>query len=116
MTKDYSRRVKRVRKKLRKVSRDRYRLTVFKSNKNIYVQIIDDVNNKTLVSSSSLDKLLKKEKLKNKSEISSRIAENLAEKAKSMKINRIYFDRGKYRYHGRIKLIAETLRKKGLNF
>ena len=105
----------RVRKKLRKVSRDRYRLSVSRSTKNISAQIIDDVKNITLVSASSIDKEIKVQK-KNKSEISTIVAETLAKKANEKNIKKIYFDRGIYKYHGRVKIFAETLRKYGMEF
>ena len=103
----------RVRKKLKRRNINRYRLSVFRSSKNISAQIIDDKNNKTLVSASSL-----KEKTSNKkkSELSIHIAGVIAKKALEKKITKVYFDRGRYKYHGRIKIFAETLRKGGLNF
>ena len=105
----------RVRKKLKKVSKDRYRLSVSRSTKNISAQIIDDVKNITLVSASSIDKEIKDQK-KNKSELSTIVAEKLAKKANEKNINKIYFDRGIYKYHGRVKIFAETLRKNGMEF
>ena len=103
----------RVRKKLKKNNVDRFRLCVNRSAKNIFAQIIDDKNNKTLVSASSL---LEKRKDKKKKDLSIEVADALVKKALEKKINKVYFDRGKYKYHGRIKIFAETLRKKGLNF
>ena len=105
----------RVRKKLKKVSKDRYRLSVSRSSKNISAQIIDDVKNITLVSASSIDKEIKQQK-KNKSELSAIVAEILAKKANEKNIKKIYFDRGIYKYHGRVKIFAETLRKNGMEF
>ena len=105
----------RVRKKLKKVSKDRYRLSVSRSTKNISAQIIDDVKNITLVSASSIDKEIKDQK-KNKSELSTIVAETLAKKANEKNIKKIYFDRGIYKYHGRVKIFAETLRKNGMEF
>ena len=105
----------RVRKKLKKVSNDRYRLSVSRSAKNISAQIIDDVKNITLVSASSIDKGIKDQK-KNKSELSTIVAETLAKKANEKNIKKIYFDRGIYKYHGRVKIFAETLRKNGMEF
>jgi len=103
------------RKKLKKVSTNRYRISVTKSLNNLFVQIIDDKQNKTLVSASSIEKDFKKNKIK-KIEKSSLIAEILAKRAKEKNINNVYFDRGGHKYHGRIKLFAETLRKNGLKF
>ena len=106
----------RIRKKLKNVSKyDRYRLSVSRSSKNISAQIIDDVKNVTLVSASSIDKEIRAQK-KNKSELSTIVAESLAKKANEKNIKKIYFDRGIYKYHGRVKIFAETLRKNGMEF
>ena len=105
----------RVRKKLKKVSKsDRFRLSIFRSTKNISAQIIDDKNNVTLLSVSSVEKDIKTMNKKNKTEISKIVAEKLAKKAQAKKITKIYFDRGIYKYHGRIKIFADTLRKNGM--
>ena len=103
------------RKKLKDVNTTRYRISVTKSLKNFSVQIIDDKQKKTLVSASSIEKDIKKNKVK-KIEKSSLIGEILAKRAKEKNINEVYFDRGGYKYHGRIKVFAETLRKNGLKF
>tara|TARA_B100000029_G_scaffold104182_1_gene94683 strand:- start:1433 stop:1777 length:345 start_codon:yes stop_codon:yes gene_type:complete len=103
----------RIRKKLKKNNNKRFRLSVFRSSKNISAQIIDDFENKTLVSATSVND---KTGEKKKSEISVKIADILAKKALDKKITKVYFDRGRYKYHGRIKIFAEALRKKGLNF
>ena len=106
----------RVRNKLKKnASIDRLRLSVSRSSKNISAQIIDDSNNKTILSATSNTKDIKNLK-KNKSELSILVAEKIATKAKEKSISKIYFDRGIYKYHGRIKLFAETLRKNGMEF
>ncbi len=106
----------RIRNKLKKVSsKDRLRLCISRSTKNISAQIIDDVNRITVISASSNEKDLKTLK-KNKSEISSIVAEKLAKKAIDKKITKIYFDRGIYKYHGRVKIFADTLRKNGMKF
>ena len=106
----------RIRNKVKKVSSpDRYRLSISRSSKNISAQIIDDTKKITLVSSSSIEKDIRDLK-KNKSELSSLVAEKLAKKAQQKNITKIYFDRGMYKYHGRIKLFAETLRKNGMVF
>ena len=111
------RKIYRIRNKLKKVSAsDRYRLSIKRSLKNISAQIIDDQNKKTLMSTSSTQKDIKSLKLKNKSELSIKVAEKLAKAAKDKKISKIYFDRGVYRYHGRVKAFAETLRKNGMEF
>jgi len=103
------------RKKLKKVSLDRYRITVSKSLKNISVQIIDDKVSKTVVSASSNEKKIRENKVK-KMEMSKIIGEILAKRAAEKKITKVYFDRGAFKYHGRIKSLAEALRKNGLNF
>ena len=106
----------RVRNKVKRVStKARYRLCVNRSIKNISAQIIDDTKNITLVSASSNTKEIKSQN-KNKKELSTIVAEQLAKKAKDMKITKVYFDRGVYKYHGRVKLLAEELRKNGLEF
>jgi len=106
----------RIRNKLKKSSKgNSYRLSISRSARNISAQIIDDDNKITLTSVSSLKKELKSQK-KNKTELSIIAAELLAKKAKEKKITKIYFDRGIYKYHGRIKIFAETLRKNGLEF
>ena len=107
----------RITNKLKKVSKpDRFRLSIFRSSKNISAQIIDDSKNITLLSASSVEKDIKETKTKNKSELSKIVAEKLAKKAQEKKITKIYFDRGIYKYHGRIKIFAETLRKNGMEF
>jgi large subunit ribosomal protein L18 len=106
-------REKRVRSKLKKVNTERFRLTVFRSAKNISAQIIDDINNKTLLSASSIKE---KSSSKKKTELSKIVAETLTKKAKDKNITKVYFDRGRYKYHGRIKIFAEALRKGGLIF
>ena len=103
------------RKKLKKVSDNRFRISVSKQLKNLSAQIIDDKERKTLVSASSIEKEVKDKKIK-KMEKSSLIGEILAKRAKDKNINRVYFDRGSYKYHGRVKIFAETLRKNGIKF
>ena len=76
-------------------------------------QIVDDKNNKTLVSASSLKE---KNTKKKKTDMSLLVAEMLAKKAMEKKITKVYFDRGSYKYHGRIKIFADALRKSGLIF
>ena len=101
----------RIRNKVKKVSKkDRFRLCVSRSIKNISAQIIYDKNNTTLISASSDTKDIKSQK-KTKKELSTIVAEMLAKKAQEKKITKVYFDRGIYKYHGRVKLLAETLRK-----
>jgi len=103
------------RKKLKDVNTNRYRISVTKSLKNLFAQIIDDKEKKTLVSASSIEKELRKNKVK-KIEKSTLLGEVLAKRAKEKNISKVYFDRGEYKYHGRVKIFAETLRKNGLKF
>ena len=107
----------RITNEVKKVSSpDRLRLSISRSSKNISAQIIDDVKNITLVSSSSIEKDIKSMDKVNKTEVSKIVAEKLAKKAVEKKITKIYFDRGVYKYHGRVKAFAETLRKNGMEF
>ena len=111
----HKKRTLRNRRKLKRFNVDRYRITVSKSLKNISVQIIDDKENKTIVSASSNEKKIRENKLK-KIEMSKMIGEILAKRATEKKITKVYFDRGGFKYHGRIKSLAEAMRKNGLNF
>ena len=107
----------RVRNKLKRVaSKNRFRLSISRSSRNIFAQIIDDNKNMTLLSASSIEKGIKSSQKVNKSELSRIVAEKLAKKAKEKKIIKIFFDRGIYKYHGRVKIFAETLRKNGMEF
>tara|TARA_B100001029_G_scaffold25138_1_gene17648 strand:- start:3 stop:356 length:354 start_codon:yes stop_codon:yes gene_type:complete len=103
----------RVRKKLKGVNLGKYRVSIFKSLRNISAQIIDDSLNKTLVSASSTEKEVKKNK-KNKVDTSNLLGEILAKRALDKKINKVYLDRGANKYHGRVKIFADALRKNGL--
>ncbi len=103
------------RKRLKRVNTNRYRISVSKSLNNLSAQIIDDKQKKTLVSVSSIEKDIKAKKIK-KMEKSTLIGEILAKRAKDKNIIDVYFDRGEYKYHGRVKTFAETLRKNGLKF
>ena len=107
----------RVSNKVKKVaSKDRFRLSISRSSKNIFAQIIDDSKNITLLTASSIEKDIKSNSKVNKTELSKIVAEKLAKKAQEKKITKIFFDRGVYKYHGRIKIFAETLRKNGMDF
>ena len=107
----------RVSNKVKKVAtKDRFRLSISRSSKNISAQIIDDSKNITLLSASSVEKDIKSNSKINKTELSKIVAEKLAKKAQEKKISKIYFDRGIYKYHGRIKVFADTLRKNGMEF
>ena len=107
-------REERVRYKFKKFS-NRNRLTVFRSNNHIYAQLIDDKNGITLASSSSTEKSIKDKKLSRK-EIAELIGKNIAKKIISQGIDKVAFDRGKYKYHGLIKILADAARVEGLNF
>ena len=91
------------------------RLNVFRSNSNIFAQIIDDEKAVTLVSASSIDKELKLENGGN-TEAAKKVGELLASRAKKAKISKVTFDRGGYLYHGRVKALAEAARENGLEF
>lgn len=104
---------KRVRSKIVKDSA-RPRLSVFRSNKYLYAQIIDDVKAETLVSVS--EKKIKPEKGKTKTQLAEMMGEELAKSAKAKKITSVVFDRGGYKYHGRVKAFAEAAKKGGLVF
>ena len=106
-------RVKRNRAKLKKVNYSGIRISVNKSQKNIFAQVINDNLNKTIVSASTLEKSFKSSKGK-KTEMSVKLAEILAKRAIEKKITAAVFDRGGYKYHGIIKAFAETLRKQGM--
>ena len=107
-------RKQRVRYKTKKVS-NRNRLSVFRSNNHIYVQLIDDTKGITVASSSSLEKSIREKNL-TKKEIAEHIGKNIAKKIISKGIDKVAFDRGKYKYHGLIKILAEAARVEGLNF
>ena len=96
----------------------RHRLVVFRSNKNMSAQLVDDFTGKTITSASSLDKILKNKvaKLKTKIEVSIFIGKTIADNAKTKKISKIVFDRNGFPYHGRVKALAESARKNGLKF
>ena len=91
------------------------RLSVFRSNKEIYAQLVDDSNGKTLVASSSRDKNIDKDK-SNKTELASLVGKDIAEKAIKKGIKQISFDRSGYLYHGRVKSLADGAREVGLKF
>ncbi|MDC0880979.1 50S ribosomal protein L18 [Hellea sp.] len=107
------RRAQRVRRRLKKYSNGRPRLSVFRSSKNIYVQIIDDASGTTLASASTIeDKKMKGSNL----DAATRIGKLIAERAKKAKIEDVIFDRGPYLYHGRVKALADAAREAGLKF
>ena len=93
----------------------RNRLSVFKSNTHLYAQLIDDTKGHTLASASSIEKNIKDKKL-SKKEVAELIGKEIAKKIISKGIKDVAFDRGKYKYHGLIKILAEAARSEGLNF
>tara|TARA_X000000950_G_scaffold94132_1_gene118561 strand:- start:1168 stop:1500 length:333 start_codon:yes stop_codon:yes gene_type:complete len=107
-------RSEKIRYKLKKVSK-RNRLSVFRSNSHIYAQLIDDKKGVTLASSSSLEKSIKDQKLSKKN-IAEIVGKEIAKKIISKGIKDVSFDRGKYKYHGLIKILADSARSEGLNF
>ena len=106
----------RVRKQLRSRSSGRLRLSVFRSDKNIYAQIIDDQKGATLVAASSIDKELKTKLKGDKKAAAAEVGKLVAERAKKAGVTVVVFDRGGYQYHGRVKALAEGAREAGLNF
>ena len=116
-TKTYRR--NRIRQRIKKVilgTSDFPRLSVFRSNKEIYCQLIDDINGKTLIQSSSRDKSIIDLKLATNMEVAFNVGKVIAEKAIKEGINKIKFDRGGYLYHGRVKSLADGAREGGLKF
>ncbi len=111
------RRKQRTRSQIRKKSRGRVRLSVFRSSKHIYAQVIDDKQGATLAAASSLDKTLKG-KLKTGADCAAaqEVGKLIAERAKAAGLEAVVFDRGSYLYHGRIKALAEAAREAGLSF
>ena len=103
----------RVRNKLRKVNAGRVRLSVHRSNKNISVQLIDDVQGKTIASASSLEKDLGVVG-KNNIEAATKVGQAIAERAKKAGVDEAYFDRGGFLFHGKVKALADAARERGL--
>ena len=103
----------RVRNKLRKVNSDKMRLSVHRSNKNISVQLIDDVNGVTLASASSLEKDLGVVG-KNNIDAATKVGAAIAERAKKAGVIEAYFDRGGFLFHGKVKAVADAAREGGL--
>ena len=107
-------RKERVRYKTKSISK-RNRLSVFRSNNHLYAQLIDDTKGITLASASSTEKSIKDKNLQRK-EIAELVGKTIAKKIISKGIDKVAFDRGKYKYHGLIKILAEAARSEGLNF
>tara|TARA_B100001540_G_C15325033_1_gene425430 strand:- start:30 stop:365 length:336 start_codon:yes stop_codon:yes gene_type:complete len=109
-----NKRTKRIRYKLKKVS-SRNRLSVFRSNNHIYAQVIDDAKGITLASASTIEKDLIKAKSVKK-ELAELVGKKIAERSIAKGIKDVAFDKGRYKYHGLIKILAESARAEGLNF
>ncbi|WP_295813149.1 50S ribosomal protein L18 [uncultured Nitratireductor sp.] len=111
------RRAGRVRRKLKAVSNDQPRLSVYRSSKNIYVQVIDDAKGHTLAAASTLDKDLKGQiKTGADSAAAAAVGKLVAERAKKAGVEEVVFDRGPYLFHGRVKALADAAREGGLKF
>ncbi len=107
----------RVRAKIKAVSNGKFRLSVFRSNKNIHAQIIDDTNGFTIVAASTIDKELKgKLKVTSNIEAAKQVGALIAKRATSKNVSEVVFDRGGNAYHGRIKALADSAREAGLKF
>jgi len=115
--KRFQRRKRRTRFALKQVNSGRPRLSVFRSSKHIYVQIIDDLVGRTLASASSVDKMLRPD-LKTGCDVAAAeaVGKLIAERAKKAGVDEVVFDRGGYRFHGRVKSVAEGARAAGLKF
>lgn len=112
----HKRRERRTRYKLRKVSSDRVRLTVHRSNQHIYAQLIDDTKGVTLASASTAEKTLSGLKSGKSVDAAREVGKLIAERGKKAKVSLVVFDRGGYIYHGRVKALAEAAREGGLEF
>lgn len=110
---------KRIKLRIRKIvhgTSERPRVAIYRSNKQIYAQVIDDESGKTLLAASSREKDIAASDKKNKLEQATMVGKMLAKKCKDSGINNIVFDRGGYKYHGRVKALAEAARESGLKF
>ena len=112
----FERRKQRVRAKLQRVANSRPRLSVFRSSKHIYAQIIDDAGHKTVAAASTMDKDLKKLKTGADIAAAEAVGKLVAERAKKAGVTNVVFDRGGYIYHGRVKALADAARTAGLTF
>ena len=109
------RRKNRIRFKLKRIS-SRKRLTIFKSNNHLHVQIINDEKGLTLASASTLEKTFKNKKINNKKKIAEEIGREIAKRSLEKGIKSVVFDKGRYKYHGIIKILADSARNEGLDF
>jgi len=108
-------RTKRVRFKLKKVS-SRNRLSVFRSNNHIYAQVIDDSKGVTIASASTVEKELSNSQNNSRKELADIVGKKIAERTIAKGVKDVAFDKGKYKYHGLIKILADSARTEGLNF
>jgi large subunit ribosomal protein L18 len=115
-TKTEIRRVNRVRGAVRRAAASRLRLSVFRSSKHIYCQVIDDTAGKTLASASSIEKDLRGEAKGSDKAAATRVGKLIAERAIAAGVKDVVFDRGRYLFHGRVKALADGAREGGLNF
>ena len=111
----FARRTRRIRHSLKRAANGRARLSVFRSSKHIYAQVIDDSAGKTVAAASSLDKDFKLEKGADTSAAEA-VGKLVAERAVKAGVKDVVFDRGGYLYHGRVKALADAAREAGLNF
>jgi large subunit ribosomal protein L18 len=113
----YERRRRRTRTQIRKVAGDRPRLSVHRSGQHIYAQVIDDVAGRTVASASSLEKDMRSSlKSGSNKEAAAAIGKLIAERAKAAGVEKVAFDRGGYKFHGRVKALADAARESGLSF
>ena len=110
------RRLRRTRRSLRSRAKSRARLSVFRSSKHIYAQVINDGDGHTVASASTLDVELAKQGKGSDTEAASRVGALIAKRAREAGVRDVVFDRGAYRYHGRVKALAEAAREAGLSF
>ena len=111
------RRAQRIRRQIKKVAGERLRLTVYRSSKNIYAQVIDDTNGHTVASASTLEKDLKGSlKTGADAAAAAAVGKLVAERAKKAGVKEVVFDRGPYIFHGRVKALADAAREGGLSF
>ena len=108
-------RTKRVRYKLKKVS-SRNRLSVFRSNNHIYAQVIDDSKGVTIASASTVEKEVSNSQNNSRKELADIVGKKIAERTIAKGVKDVAFDKGKYKYHGLIKILADSARTEGLNF
>ena len=113
----YQRRVNRTRASLRQKSRGRLRLSVFRSGRHIYAQVIDDTKGMTLAAASTLEKVMRGS-LKTGADVAAagEVGKLLAERARAAGVEDVVFDRGAYQFHGRVKALADAAREGGLKF